>query len=216
MKLAAAVVLGSLLISLSATAELAPPPARGSAADLADLSEILHQQAARTDADCARAAYESDPSLATMFGPPYGPLNPDEVAALSGSFVQLREQTDQFVRPEKHKWQRLRPYLEDDRVQPCANRETSFAYPSGHATISQVFALALERIYPERDAASFEVRAHQVGDDRVLAGVHHPTDIEAGRQLARELFAGWLADPAFAARLEQWSRAAHSCSLPAR
>jgi len=44
-------------------------------------------------------------------------------------------------------------------------------------------------------------RGRQIGYDRALAGVHYPTDVVAGRKLARDLFAKFMASPAFQADL---------------
>ena len=46
-------------------------------------------------------------------------------------------------------------------------------------------------------------RGREIGWDRVVAGLHHPTDIYAGRVLGQALAESLLADPKFQAELVQ-------------
>jgi acid phosphatase (class A) len=48
--------------------------------------------------------------------------------------------------------------------------------------MSRILARVLSRIYPDR-AAAFMQRADEIAKNRVLGGVHHPSDIEAGKKL---------------------------------
>ncbi len=165
---------------------LAAPPESGSAQDNRDFDQILKLQRDRTDEDCARAQYQESVSLETLFGPEFGLLSKKEVKRWSDFFEQIQEDTSHFVRKAKKHWKRPRPYVNDSRVEPCIEREKSFAYPSGHATVARVFAEILSQLDPSR-AKYFQARGEEAGADRVLAGVHHPTDIEAGRELATRI-----------------------------
>jgi acid phosphatase (class A) len=69
------------------------------------------------------------------------------------------------------------------------------SYPSGHATRGLAYAAVLAELVPERREALLE-RGRQVGVDRVIGGVHWPSDIEAGQRLGAALVEIWLADPA--------------------
>ena len=53
---------------------------------------------------------------------------------------------------------------------------------------------------PEK-AAELMVRAVQYGDNRVLAGVHYPSDVEASRRVAAATAAVLLTNPIFRADL---------------
>jgi acid phosphatase (class A) len=61
------------------------------------------------------------------------------------------------------------------------------SYPSGHATYGYLMAYLLSDMVPERRAQLLE-RAREFARQRMLCGVHFPSDIEAGR-----LSAVWLA-----------------------
>jgi acid phosphatase (class A) len=54
------------------------------------------------------------------------------------------------------------------------------SYPSGHATFAYVDAIILADMLPEKAAAIF-ARADAYAHNRVIEGVHYPSDLEAGR-----------------------------------
>jgi acid phosphatase (class A) len=76
-----------------------------------------------------------------------------------------------------------------------------FSYPSGHAAYSRLFALILSELQPERKS-EFMARADQAALNRVIGGVHYPTDIEAGKKLAEDIFADLRKNPDFRRDLE--------------
>jgi acid phosphatase (class A) len=173
--------------SVNVAHAISPPPARASAEDKKDSDELYRFQERRTKKECARAATEARISLESFFGPKYGPLTEAEVQAWTPFFKTLTSDSDYYVQKVKEFYKRPRPYLEDSKLSPCISKEGTLAYPSGHAAISRVFALTLGLIDPPRKNA-FDKRAEQIGRDRVLGGVHHPTDIIAGDILGDEIF----------------------------
>jgi acid phosphatase (class A) len=180
----------------SAGQTLPPAPAHGSVQEKADFDELLNLQKTRTPQECERAAYEIHISLENEFGPKYGPLTEKEVVAWSPLFEKLAYETDYFVMKEKKNFHRPRPYITEPKLHPCVKLESSDAYPSGHTTINRVFARALEVLDPSRRKA-FEDRGNQIAHDRVLGGVHHPSDIEAGKILGDEIFAALMKSEKF-------------------
>jgi acid phosphatase (class A) len=171
-------------------------PAHGSSQEKADFEELLNLQKTRTPQDCERAAYEVHISLENEYGPKYGPLTEKEVVAWSPFFEKLAYETDYFVAKEKKNFHRPRPYITEKKLHPCLKLESSDAYPSGHSTINRVFARVLAEIDPSRKKA-FEDRGNQIAHDRVLGGVHHPSDIEAGKILGDEIFAALMKNEKF-------------------
>jgi acid phosphatase (class A) len=162
---------------------LAPAPQAESDVDQADHQELLKIQGTRTPADCKRARTEVHVSLETFFGPEYGPLKEAEVKKWTAFFDDVATDADFFSKEAKQKWKRPRPYVAFQDVKPCTPLEKSTSYPSGHATISRVYADVLSKLDPSRKEL-FMKRADQIAADRVLAGVHHPSDIEAGKSSA--------------------------------
>jgi acid phosphatase (class A) len=60
----------------------------------------------------------------------------------------------------------------------------------------------LAEIFPE-DAEIILARGRQIGTDREIAGMHWPSDVEAGLKLGTEVAHRMLADPAFKAKLQK-------------
>jgi acid phosphatase (class A) len=166
---------------------LQAPFAPGSADEQADLAAVLALQSSRTDADCTRAKTEVSITLDSFYGPAYGPLSENEVKVLKSFFEKILNDADYAAAKEKNFWQRPRPYLVDAAIQPCVKLETSYAYPSGHSTISHTFADVLDLIFPSRQS-QIDARADQIAEDRVMGGVHYPSDIAAGKLMSARVF----------------------------
>ena len=82
-------------------------------------------------------------------------------------------------------FKRPRPYTTDPSL-ANGKLEKSFSYPSGHSTESMVLALVLADLLPDKhDAIIAEART--IGWHRVQIARHYPTDIYAGRVLARAI-----------------------------
>jgi len=184
---------------------LAPPSETGSAEQKTDLQEVQNWQTRRRPEDCARADRVPHVTLATGFGGPDGTLSAEELKRLDPFFDRIRENAEIFIKEGKNHWKRLRPFAAYKAILPCAPRDekkTSFSYPSGHATLAELYAKILGEIHPEQKEI-FLKRADQIAADRVLSGVHYPSDIRAGKKLADELFQQFMNSPAFREELRQ-------------
>src|SRR5690606_15132357 len=82
----------------------------------------------------------------------------------------------------KSHYARQRPYKQSDLVHPVFEHEGSKGYPSGHSTRGMIYALLLADVFPEQKDALIEYGRH-VGYNRVLVGVHFPSDVHAGQKL---------------------------------
>ncbi len=186
-----------------------PPPAAGSKEDAADLAALKDWQLRRTPEDCARANAAGHAEFLQFFGDisPFADPLPAEAAVV---LKRVKEDTDWAVYGVKGRFNRDRPFLRDAALEPCLGRAGGKAYPSGHAAISRVFALLLADLAPER-RADFLARADQAALDRVIGGVHHPTDIEAGKRLADGVYKAMKKNRRFKADL-----AALRALLPAK
>jgi len=103
----------------------------------------------------------------------------------------IEEQCVPIVRHYKNFFNRPRPY----QVAAFHNKElrrfktgtaSTPSYPSGHTVQPLVVALHYSKKYPEHKNALLE-GAKICGYGRVLAGLHYPTDYEAGVKLAQGL-----------------------------
>jgi acid phosphatase (class A) len=172
---------------------LGPFPAVDSDEGKADLAILLWHQRTRTQPEIQRALSEVKLTVgayATAAGVPLGPVQyPKTTALIDKVGKDIKVVTDGL----KAHFKRPRPYMTDARVQPAIERETSPSYPSGHATRGLAIAVVLSELAPERREALL-AQGRLVGVNRVIGGVHYPSDIESGQRLALKLAAAWLAD----------------------
>lgn len=177
-----------------------PPPAEGSKAWLRDFAALKDWQARRTPQQCARANAAAKASYEEFFGDisPFPRPLPPEAAAV---FKRVQGETDGVAADVKDMFKRPRPFHKDAALEPCLGRAGGLAYPSGHATISRLFALMLADLVPSRKKEFF-ARADEAALDRVIGGVHHPSDIEAGKRLAEKLYKRYRASAVFRADMK--------------
>lgn len=177
------------------TSVVQPPPAPGSPEDLRDLTELKRWQAERTNDQCAAAWLQEDAGYEAFFGAvsPFARPAPDKVADI---FQRVRIDAASVMYLLKRKYQRPRPYLRDINILPCVEKESSYAYPSGHSTVARVFGLMLAELRPAQ-ASVFMAYADQAALNRVIGGVHHPTDTAAGKLLGDEVFRALKKDKNF-------------------
>jgi acid phosphatase (class A) len=162
---------------------VSPPPAHGSADDVADMSAILNFQNTRTPQQCALAASMKIPDFTSLYSRS-GLLSSSEMSAVQPFVDQVAKTASDIATVFKKQYARPRPYNEDSRVQPCADKPGgAMAYPSAHATEGAVDACVLSAIFPSR-ADKITAYGQYIGQLRVIAGVHHPTDVSAGQALA--------------------------------
>lgn len=179
--------------------QIAPAPAEGSDIDKADLEALRDWQAKRTREECERAKSETSASFEEVFGAisPFPKPLPEKAAAI---LAKIKADTDDTVVVIKSHYNRQRPFARDPALNPCIDPSLGkigpLAYPSGHAAISRVFALLLSDLAPDKKAV-FMAKADETALHRVIAGVHHPSDVEAGKRLADSLYAQFLKAPAF-------------------
>jgi acid phosphatase (class A) len=170
-------------------------PADGSYEDKEDFRVLFDWQARRTGEQCAKAKTEMSHSYEVFFGK-MGAFASPTPAQVTAFFKGVGEDSVAAHKALKDVYQRSRPFVRDARLKPCIPPVQGLSYPSGHATMSRLFALILGDLAPAR-RAEFMARADEAALNRVLAGVHHPTDIAAGKILADTLYKNLKKQPAF-------------------
>lgn len=158
-------------------------PKKGSVEETKDYQVLLDYQAKRTLNDCLLAEKDSDTSLNTLFGGENGILSKDEVAKLSAFVVKVYANAGVNSYIAKHIYKRPRPYEVNKLIKPCIGLEKSYAYPSGHTLMARLFARILSKVFPER-MEKFLARSGEYSLNRIIGGVHHPSDVEASFKLA--------------------------------
>ncbi|HTX23183.1 MAG TPA: phosphatase PAP2 family protein [Steroidobacteraceae bacterium] len=182
------------LAALKLVRLLPPPPGEGSPEERAELDELLRLQANRTAAQAERARQDAEVSVfrfANALGNPAG-FTPANLPLTVRLFRRIDGDEAAVLGAAKHEFSRPRPFTVEPRLNPVIPRPASSSYPSGHSTWAYVTGLVLADMIPERRAAIL-ARADEFAHNRSVAGVHYPSDVEAGRlagtTLAAMLFA---------------------------
>ncbi|MEA3121903.1 MAG: acid phosphatase [Paraburkholderia sp.] len=162
---------------------LAPPPALNSARQKADLARVLEVQRTRTPEQVANAKADLSKSVfrfADVLGPSFNEANLPKTAAL---FDAAGKDAAMVAKGGKRYFKRPRPFVTNSDVHPTVptNPKGYYgSYPSGHATYGYMSAILLAQMVPEKRAQIF-ARGREFGQNRIVDGVHYPSDIEAGR-----------------------------------
>jgi len=92
----------------------------------------------------------------------------------------------------------------------CKLNAEPTSYPSGHTLSGYLLAFALVEMVPEK-SKEILARADDYAHNRIVCGVHYPSDVEASHRVAYAMFGYMMASPRFqrelaVARLETRQR----------
>ena len=149
---------------------LAPPPDLDSPLEQYDQKKIADMLAERTDADVARAAADAHRSVFAFSDVLGSAFSAGRVPLTAELFAHVGADAAVFIEQAKEHFARPRP--------PGVTQSHG-SYPSGHAAFASCTAILLGEMVPEKRSAIF-ARAAIFAESRIVAGVHYPTDIEAG------------------------------------
>ncbi len=181
---------------------LAPPPKLGTNADTADFNAVLTAQNERSPEQIKSAQADAEFTVfrfADVLGPDFKTEN---LPFTTEFFKRVLSDENLAVAAAKAYFNRPRPFVSHAEIKPVVEQPPNASYPSGHSTFAYVHAILLADIAPEKAAALF-ARADAFAHNRVIAGVHYPTDIEAGRISAAVIDNLFLHDPRFLADLDK-------------
>jgi acid phosphatase (class A) len=179
-----------------------PPPAKGSAADAADMRAVLAAQAHASPARRARTLPDSDETVFVMFGGLVGPkFAPATLPKTTAMFERIGDSEDDTLDAIKPVFGRVRPWLANPAVKAYAKPTKSPSYPSGHTTRIAIAAAVLADMLPEKKREIW-ARAADYAESRVIGGMHYPTDIDAGWRTGAAMTAVLFQLPGFRADLE--------------
>jgi acid phosphatase (class A) len=176
----------------------AKPVELGSPTDQEDMKALKAAQLKRTKADCERAAAEAlpvNPAYQEFFGA-IGPFSTPLRGAEREFIIHVWSDASLVSEIFKKKYKWPRAYAIDATIEPCLEKTTSPAFPSGHTLVSRVFALTLSDIDPRRRSVYLS-RADEVANDRLLAGMHRSSELAASKSLADQIYAKLLKSEAF-------------------
>jgi len=188
------------------------PPADDSPQHTAEVDQMLAMQEHRTSDEIARCKSEEkvDPFI---FREVLGDFfNPKNLPITTQLFTEITEESTQIARAAKDKYNRVRPPIADKRIHPCVSLENSPSYPSGHATRGVVWATLLSEIFPDKRDALM-ARGKLIGQDRVIGGMHYPSDVAAGQKLGAAIAKKLLENDQFKAQFEKAKEECHSAAF---
>src|SRR4051794_5283790 len=176
---------------------LAPPPAPQSNEQKLDLMAVLQTQKDRTASQGDRAVADNDVSVFHIAEDVLGPnFTPARVPKTAAFFDRIWNDYRIIILATKDVWDRPRPYQVSTDVKPIGKLEKSSSYPSGHATRGYLAAIILSNMLPEKRESLF-ARAREYGHNRIVAGDHFPSDIEAGRFAATAMAVAFIQNEKF-------------------
>ena len=93
--------------------------------------------------------------------------------------------------PPKDHFNRTRPPI-GDSLPVCVKRgdwmRTNASYPSGHSMTGWAWGLILGELAPAK-ASALAAAGREIGQSRVVCGVHYQSDVDAGRELGAAMVA---------------------------
>ncbi len=182
---------------------LPDPPDNSSPRTRAELRYLKALQSERTDDQ--KASIERQIKVAGM---KLGVFEMGKLQAVAGTLPATKRMLDAAQRDMelivfqlKASFDRARPTHLSPNLAPSIVVPGHPAYPSGHATQAHLLAYLLMELSPGQ-ADQLVADAAQIAKNREIAGVHYPSDSEAGQLLARQVVDGLLKNGDFASLLD--------------
>ena len=189
---------------------LSGPPPVDSLWDRADQGLVEAFQAV-DDARWQMADLDAN-ALYPRFEPAFGsPIDKKTSPALVKLLDRAIDDVDVTAAAAKDHFHRPRPFqrLQLQRVcdkstapMPESHPTNGNSYPSGHSTHGWTVAMILARVAPERSEALM-ARAEEYEESRLVCGMHFPSDVEAGHEVAVAVVAHLDASREFQADLNK-------------
>jgi acid phosphatase (class A) len=182
---------------------VADPPAVGSPANNAELAELHRVEQTRTAAQVAAAKADEENESLFAYKTVLGPGFSAEALPLTAELgAHVKNEQSVAGGALKAVFTRPRPYQTDKTLHPvCALTEAANSYPSGHALTGYLEGLTLAEMVPEK-RDEILTRADEYAHNRLVCGVHYPSDVEASRRVAYVVFGYMMATPKFQHDLE--------------
>lgn len=175
---------------------LPPPPEPDSEMQRADLRAVEAAVGARTPDD-ERRITANLPCTLDRFTEVLGPAFTARAMPVTAALIERVFQDGELaVLAAKTAIGRPRPYTLEPDLATYGHRSDSTSYPSGHATFGHLAATVLAQLVPAKRRALFAF-AVGYGANRMIAGTHFPSDLEAGRIAAAVIAEALLRDPRF-------------------
>lgn len=181
---------------------LAPPPTPGSRIGKWELEGLHRIEATRTPAEFARAKHDDETKDVSIFADAMGPgFDMTKLPATKALIDLVRAEEQAAAGRAKEHFRRSRPWIVDPSLRVCSSDDgPQSSYPSGHTTMGYAMAEILARLAP-RKAPAILARAADYAENRLVCGMHFPTDIAAGEELGTVVAERLMQQPAFLQRM---------------
>ncbi len=165
-----------------------PPPQDGSQAARQDAEELRSVVASRSSRDEERArALGRQPAVELWLQEVMGfvAARPKDPARASRNYALVSvAMHDAMIAAWHWKYEYNREAPSEDALLDAG---ADPSYPSEHAALAGAASRVLAHLYPNEPATRLERQAQEIADARVKAGVNHPSDVDAGLTLGRQV-----------------------------
>ncbi|MGL4859809.1 MAG: acid phosphatase [Enterobacteriaceae bacterium] len=171
---------------------LPPPPAPDSIAFLQDKAMAEYYRSSHSEARWRQAQVDADLS-ADNFGKLFsGALGVTLSPKTTPETIRLLERVEadsgsSATEPMKKYYQRIRPFKFYNQTSCDPEQQKELAgngsYPSGHTSFAWAAALILAELEPARQQQILQ-RGWEMGDSRMVCGMHWKSDVDMGRIVA--------------------------------
>jgi acid phosphatase (class A) len=166
---------------------LPPPPDLGSPQQRIDEQALAQAISARRRADYL-IAQQTSARTVFFFAPSVGPdFTPDRFPVTAAFFSRIDSDVENLIDVAKAYWERPRPNGAQKR---------RGSYPSGHAAFAACAAIVLSELLPSKRDAIF-TQARTFAENRILLGVHYPSDVASGWTAGTLAAYAMMREPAF-------------------
>ncbi|WP_242617698.1 acid phosphatase [Edaphobacter modestus] len=173
------------------------PPAQDSATAKEELAYVHRVEQTRTPEQIAAAQADDREEDLFIFAKVIGPkFTKDDLPLTAALSAHVHNDEAVMSEPLKGIYKRLRPYNYDGSLHPVCKTDKEFSYPSGHSVSGYLLAFTMAQIVPEKRERILE-RANDYAHNRVVCGVHYPSDTEASRRMAYAIFGSMMANSRF-------------------
>lgn len=188
---------------------LPAPPQPGSAYFKYDKAQYEWGKMQRITARAKQAFSDANlngPGLARAYSEAFGTtISKESTPEIYKLITHMQEDAgDLATREAKNFYTRMRPFqfFKEQSLTPDDEKWLSGngSYPSGHTSKGWAVALVLAEINVERQNEILK-RGFEIGQSRVICGVHYQSDVDAGRVVGSALVARLHANDAFNAQL---------------
>ncbi len=183
-------------------ASVPPPPFEKSEEHKAELALVLkaQQNATKEEKKRAESEFELNPdAFRSAIGPWFVSA---ELPATTSLLTRAMAESKPTYGSLKEYYQRPRPPMGNKNIKPLDGKNfDDLSYPSGHSFRGTLWGLILADLIPDK-AEAIIMRSQEIGWDRVIAGMHHPSDIYAGRVVAYMVYRNMKNSEAFKVDME--------------